>query len=261
MAARNRGIEAEAEKASASRAPKLGVVVLSVCFVAVVATQWQGRQTWQAVDVKGASELSRGAVDSTLAHVVGKEMTDVSFAELRERLLAIPYLSGASVFQKTSNHLGVIVSERIPVAFYIAKNGSVAMVDAEGMMLPAGRKVGAQCLPVLRRKDGATLTKADAIGLARFVQIVPSAMGQEMATYVSEVVLDVERDEVIVVTDGAQWRLRWSQTEHLHAALLDAAALVSSGALANAQNAYMEFDLRWKGQVVVRTVQHSGPLT
>jgi cell division septal protein FtsQ len=258
VAVRKRGMQKEITKAR--RTPGLGVVVLSLCFVAVVATQWQGKQAVRSVEIVGASELSYTIIDSLTKSLVGKHLSEVSFAEVREKLLGIPFLASASVYQQTASRLGVLVVEREPVAVLLSAYGDVTYVDATGAILPSGRLPYHRCLPVVRSASGSELTSEQVSSLARLVCLLPSTLGPQLTSYVSEIVLDANRSELLVMTDGAQWRMRLTDPDQLRDALRSASALVRSESTALHQQRYHEVDLRWAGQIVVRAIHRAEPV-
>jgi cell division septal protein FtsQ len=184
--------------------------------------------------------------------VVGTQLSEVSFAQLREQIMAIPYVASVSVYQKTSDRLGVMVRERVPVAYCLGANGEVSYVDDCGTVLPHRRMTESRCLPVVRDIAHKDLAAEDIARLAEVVRLLPEHVGPQLATYVSEIILDAAHDEILVVTDNARWRLPLGTTPEITSALRNVSALLASNASAAMRNHNVEIDVRWVGQVVLR---------
>lgn len=248
------------EERRVSRTPGVGVVILALCFTAIVATQWQGKQPIQGYDIEGATELSHDMVKALVDDIVGVHFADLSFALLREQILDIPYVASVSVYQKTSDRLGVMVRERVPVAYCLGANGEVSYVDTHGTVLPHRRTAESRCLPVVRDIAHKNLTTKDIARLAEVVRLLPEHVGPQLATYVSEIILDAAHDEILVVTDNARWRLPWGTTTEITSALRNVSAVLASSASASMRNRNVEIDVRWVGQVVLRHCNRLEPV-
>jgi len=132
-----------------------------------------GQTTCASLEIRGAVYSSRARIYSIFAQDFGNSVFNIPLDERRRHLLAIDWVSAASVSRVWPNRLVVTVTERKPVAF--AKlpveessagftNGfRMALIDADGVLLSIPPRVRFR-LPVL---SGVSERQSDADRKAR----------------------------------------------------------------------------------------------
>ncbi len=80
--------------------------------------------------------------------IVGQNLRQVNFDRLEDALNDIPYLNHAVVYTTIDNRLKVRVTERTPIVRLIDENGTSALIDADGYLMPVS-KVTPLRLPVI----------------------------------------------------------------------------------------------------------------
>ncbi|MCZ4408009.1 hypothetical protein O3Q51_04270 [Cryomorphaceae bacterium 1068] len=80
--------------------------------------------------------------------IVGQNLRQVNFDRLEDALSEIPYLNHAVVYTTIDNHLKVQVTERTPIVRLIDENGTSALIDANGYLMPLS-EVSPLRLPVI----------------------------------------------------------------------------------------------------------------
>lgn len=80
--------------------------------------------------------------------IVGQNLRQVNFDKLEDALNAIPFLNHAVVYTTIDNRLQVKVTERTPILRLMDENGTSAMIDTEGYLMPVSR-VSTLRLPVI----------------------------------------------------------------------------------------------------------------
>lgn len=251
---RGRKIKAErTDKQGAIRKrPVLSLVVLAVAFLAVVAAQWHGKQVVAGFVVNGTTNLSKVAVERVVASFEKVHFGELSFADLRDSLELLPYVSSASVYQYGARTVGVDITERQPIAHVVLQNGDLRFIDVAGTVLPETAGSITYCLPVLRKVDGKLLTPAERARMAGMVVEAHTCLGSPLAEAVSELVLDPTSNSVTAVTDIAVWRFDTSTTDRLRQGLFNMQAFWKTASSDVELARVREFDVRWGRQVVVR---------
>lgn len=228
------------------------MALAGVGFLALVATQWQGRQTIDAVCVRGASGLSETAVRAVVDTFRSKSVRDVVFADVRRSVELLPYVQQASVYLSGTCDLTVEVIERTPVAHIVAADGTLRYVDADGNVLPpAPRRLGFN-IPLMRLVGKGAMTDADVRRLATIIVAAGRTLDPVLMQTVSEVRCNVDRGCIDLIGEGITWRLRSDRMQPVEQTFADmnvfwqqaGSRLPSSG---------IEVDLTWRHQVVVRT--------
>lgn len=85
--------------------------------------------------------------------IVGQNLREINFDQLEETLNEIPYLNHVVVYSTIDNRLKVRVTERTPIVRLIDENGTSALIDADGYLMPVS-KVSALRLPVITGRFG-----------------------------------------------------------------------------------------------------------
>ena len=102
----------------------------------------------QETPAVGTVYASRDQVARVFSADAGRSVFDVPLEKRREQVMAIPWVENAWVVRGWPNRMRVVVTERRPMAFVRALNGTLALVDREGVLLPLPRR-GKFALPVL----------------------------------------------------------------------------------------------------------------
>ena len=126
--------------------------------------------------VEGTSRTTPDAVRGALGEFVGKNVLEVSLAEVAEAATRDPWVKEAAVKRLLPGTLRVLVSERTPAALALIR-GAVVVVDDRGTVMgPAGPSMPFD-LPVLTGLEGRTgpaLTDALASGVALLLELQAS---------------------------------------------------------------------------------------
>jgi hypothetical protein len=250
VTARGSGGE-EQSKRNASRAPGVVMALMGVGFLALIATQWQGRQTVDAVVVTGASGLSETAVRSVVDTLRTKAVRDIVFADVRRSVEALPYVRQASVYLSGACDLTIDVAERMPIAHIVASDGSLRYVDAEGTILPpAPRRLGFN-IPLMRVIGQGARQDVDVRRLATIVVAAARTLDPSLYQTVSEIRYDASRGRVDLIAEGITWRVRANRAIPVEQAFADMNVFwQQAGSRLPAHG--VEVDLTWRHQVVVR---------
>lgn len=90
----------------------------------------------RSVEVVGNARLSQDEVVRAAGVEPGTPMLQVDVEEIRARLQAVPRIAAAQVSLAWPAAVRVQVTERVPVAFLVARNG-IQLVDADGVPFEA----------------------------------------------------------------------------------------------------------------------------
>lgn len=99
-------------------------------------------------EAAGLAYASREQVARVFAADAGRSVFDAPLEKRRQQLMTLPWVENAWVMRGWPNRVRVAVTERRPAAFVRALNGTLALVDQEGVLLPLPRR-GKFALPVL----------------------------------------------------------------------------------------------------------------
>lgn len=234
------------------RTPGLVVALLAVVFLALVASQWQGRQVIGRVIITGASGLSLAAVHMVVDTLADKSVRSISLADVREVVERLPYVRSASVHLSGVRDITVDVQERLPVAHVVVQGGELRYVDAEGTVLPPASVRTGHNVPILQSSQGDTLSKADVRTLAAMLVAAAQNLDPVLYQSISEVRLDGARQQAIVTTDEAVWRLPIRDVAVARQALADMDLFWKRTSARLNMTTVNEIDLRWRNQVIVR---------
>lgn len=225
-----------------------------VGFLALVAGQWQDRQSFRGVAVLGATALSEAAIRNAVDSIAGKAQRDVAFADVRAVVERLPYVRTASVYISGEQALTIEVQERTPVAHMVLADGGLRYVDQDGTVLPLpDRRIGFD-VPLIRTSDGGTCAAGDVRAIAAIVTEAQRRLDEGLYQSVSEVVINGATGAVDMVAGGTTWRL--PSLKHLRVLglrrtfgtmntfwTLASQRLPATGSVV---------DLTWNGQVIVR---------
>jgi len=105
------------------------------------------------LDIRGVKYTSRSRIQNVLASDFGGSVFRIPLAERRRRLLAVDWVSTASISRVWPRGIAVTITERTPVAFAKLPIGGTAryrfsLIDSEGVLLSIPRGVRFR-LPVL----------------------------------------------------------------------------------------------------------------
>lgn len=250
MTVRGSGGEERTER-RLNKTPGIVMTLAGIGFLTLVATQWQSKQTIDSVVVRGASGLSRTAVEAIVDTFRMREVGTVVFADVRGMVERLPYVREANVFLSGVCNLTIDVVECIPVAHVVMPNGELRYVDAQGIVLPPPpQRVGFN-IPLIRMKDEGAVKETDVAAIARIVFTASTMLDPVLYQSVSEVCFDARRRCVDLVADGVTWHMNVSDGKRMKGTLADmnvfwrqiASRVPPQGA---------EIDLTWRHQVVVR---------
>jgi cell division septal protein FtsQ len=105
------------------------------------------------VEVKGNHFLSEGEVRELLGPAVGENILSLDIAELKARLRASPWVSGATVRRTLPDTIQVEIGERVPLA--LAEADGLYLMDAEGTLIEIyGPRTAGFDLPIVRGLKG-----------------------------------------------------------------------------------------------------------
>ncbi len=232
------------------RSSGIAISLLIVVFLALFATHWHERQTIEQIEIAGATNLSALQVQAIANRCLSKPRSIVELADVRMKVEQIPFVKKATVHFSGIRNITVDVLERIPVAYVVQANGSLRLVDAEGILLPPTHAVRAFNIPLLRCTNNLTNTT-----VRRAVQILncaESTLQADLFQSISEVVIDGD-GSVVVLTDRLRWRLGRHDIERVSDAFADMNVFWSRTSSSRLAQSATEIDLRWKHHIVVRS--------
>ena len=90
----------------------------------------------RTLTVTGATHASLHAIEQVFDGDVGRSIYLVPLSDRRNELRAIDWIQDVSVARIWPNRIAVRVKERVPVAFVTLPNGTVWMIDGDGVLLP-----------------------------------------------------------------------------------------------------------------------------
>lgn len=107
------------------------------------------------VDVKGQRFLSEGEVRELLGRAVGENILGLDIAQLKDKLLASPWVADATVRRTLPDALQVEIRERVPLA--LAELERLYLMDAAGTLIDIyGPRTAGFDLPIVRGLAGST---------------------------------------------------------------------------------------------------------
>jgi cell division protein FtsQ len=235
--------------------------ILWACVFACVA--WGGKQVrsyllrdpqfdLQELQILGTRYTNRSRIQAVFAPDSGKSVFQIPLAERRRHLLAVDWVSSASVTRVWPNRIVIRVTERTPVAFArLPLAGSVrhwlALIDDDGVLLSIPQKVRFR-FPVL---SGVTEEQTDEERRLRVktMQHLLSDLGPQ-AKDISEINSASTRDvRVIADVDGRGVEL-WLGDQHYRSRYLN--FLSHYGEIRKHSERAGVFDLRLDDRIFAR---------
>ena len=101
----------------------------------------------ESLSISGASHASHRAIEAVFAEDFGRSVYLVPLSVRRTTLSSVNWVKDAAVARLWPNRIVVRITERTPVAFVTVGSGKVALIDEDGVILPAAKDRFA--LPVL----------------------------------------------------------------------------------------------------------------
>ncbi|MCL4820618.1 MAG: FtsQ-type POTRA domain-containing protein [Vicinamibacteria bacterium] len=136
----------------AAGAIAVAVALLAVGYGRVMSAE---RLRVAKVDVRGQQFLSEGEVRELLGPAVGENILGLDIAKLKDRLLASPWVSDATVRRTLPDGLQVEIRERVPLA--LAELERLYLMDASGTLIDIyGPRTAGFDLPIVRGLAGTT---------------------------------------------------------------------------------------------------------
>jgi len=223
---------------------------------AVLGTAWAARSprfAVTAVDVAGQSRLTRDEILAAADIAPGENLLMLDPRGVVARLEALPLVRHAEVIRSFPNRVTLVVEERRP--FTVVNAGGLHWIDEEGVDLGVESRAVALGIPVLSglgpddlRARGRAAAASERVGVGlSLVRLLlrgrTSLLGQ-----ISEI--DVSRAEgpVLYMLDGIEVRLGKDEWDARLGRLQGVLAQ-----LAAAGETPISIDLRFRGQVVLRT--------
>lgn len=168
------------------------------------------------LEIRGAIYANRARIQSVFAQDIGASVFQIPLAERRRRLLAIDWISTASVSRVWPGRIVVSVTERTPAAFAklpigVSARYRFSLIDPEGVLLSIPPRVRFR-LPVL---SGITedQTEADRSLRVKAMQHLLDDLGQQ-AKDISEINAASTQDmRLITEVDGHAVEL-WIGDQH-----------------------------------------------
>jgi cell division protein FtsQ len=112
-----------------------------------------GENTCPSLEIRGALYANRARIENVFAQDFGGSVFHIPLAERRRRMLAVDWVSAASISRVWPNRIIVTIEERRPVAFAKLPIGGslryrLSLIDANGVLLSLPPRVRFR-LPVL----------------------------------------------------------------------------------------------------------------
>ncbi|MBU3742049.1 MAG: FtsQ-type POTRA domain-containing protein [Candidatus Kapabacteria bacterium] len=246
-----RGRSGEQAPMQQMRGPGVVIALCCVGFLALLATQWQGRQPVGGIVVRGATGLSETAIRAVADTFVDRRMRDVVFADVRDLVERLPYVQEASVYMSGTNRLTIDVRERAPVAHVLMSDGSLRYVDVDGRVLPPPPQLVGLNVPLVRSDGNDACTERQLRTAAAMLTAARQHLDEDLMQSVSEVVVDAACDRIDLLAGGVTWKLSGGRTDGFRRTFADmnvfweqaSMLLPTSGAIV---------DMSWQRQIVVR---------
>jgi len=161
----------------------------------------EGSPETPTLGIRGATHASRSAIQAVFAGDSGRSVYLLPLTERRDALRSVVWIKDASVARVWPNQVIVSVAERHPVAFVTLSSSHVALIDEDGVILPAtADRFNLPVLAGIRSQD----TITDRRERVRRMQIVLRELGG-MADKISEI--DVSDHDDVRVTQPYEGRM------------------------------------------------------
>ena len=255
---RGRGGERETMPVAAHTRRGPGVVMALCCigFLALIASQWQGKQRFSGVTVRGATGLSERAIRAAVDSFATKHYRDVVFADVRSVVERLPYVRRASVYVSGEHSLTVDIEERKPIGHVVGADGALRYVDAEGNVLPPpSQRVGFN-VPLIRTVGDRSCTSDQVRTIAALVVQAERMLDASLFQSISEIVVDPATSRTEFRAGDITWKLPSSSVnlngDHSIAGTLADMNVFWRQAALRLPSEGAVVDMRWRRQVIVR---------
>jgi len=199
----------------------------------------------------GIAQVMKAEIDSVFAGDGGRSVFDIPLERRRVQLLALPWAENAWVMRGWPNRLRVVVAERKPVAYVRTRNGTPALMDRSGALLPLPRR-GQFQYPVLAGVDEATPPEERRKQVERMLAVLEDLDRDtpKRAGEVSEIDLsDPENAAVTVAVAGSAILVHLGDGKYLDRYRY---FLQNIGAWQDQFGTVRSVDLKYEKQVIVR---------
>ncbi|API59289.1 hypothetical protein BSL82_08170 [Tardibacter chloracetimidivorans] len=197
------------------------------------------------VDVSGVQRMARLPVYAAALDQPSNAMPLVDLQQIRERLLAQPWVADVSVSRRLPDTLAIRVVEREPMALW-QNQGVVHLVDANGVALQPVDARNWPDLPLIVGPDANLQAKA----LLTLLDAAPA--------------LKAEMTDAVWI-GGRRWDIRFRSGETLALPEGDAAAIRAlklfaklDGAQGLLKRGFVRFDMRLPDKMVIRVTDEPG---
>ena len=200
--------------------------------------------TVRQVEIEGAQNLPRLSIYRELLQGGSDSMLLADLDEMRERLVALPWVKDAEIQRRWPDRLQIRITERKPAALWQWK-GRIRLIDAEGQVLPTPDLAQFGTLPLLVGEHA----RLQAPGILKIVASRPDLSDQvEAALWVGDRRWDVrmKSGETVSLPEGPQAEASWLRFADVH----KQTPLLGRG--------FVRFDLRIPDKMVVRVETDPG---
>lgn len=233
----------------------LSGLLVALCLVGYewVPSAVAGLMTVQHVSITGATRLDRRDILALLNLPGASSLLWLDRAQLTRQVEAHPWVASASVGRALPHTLSVVVVERQPAAWARHADGTV-LVDKDGVVLLPALDVPAEDLPTLVGLASAPLLEGDPATRERirrgldFAECLRDRFGRPVTVDLGDArfLSGYTDSHVFLVNDAFQDA--WRQYLGLESVLREG----------RDQGPY-EFDLRFAGKLIVRTLAKAPP--
>ena len=160
--------------------------------------------TSSEIEIQGAEHLTRAQVLSVFGSDLERDIFKVPLGERRSDLERLPWVAHATVMRLLPNHLRILITERIPVAF-VRQGTELGLVDASGVLLDMPEQTaGHYSFPVLTGLAPADPLSARAARMAVYLKFIKELDGgpQKLSGNLSEVDVSNPEDVKALVANG-----------------------------------------------------------
>lgn len=239
------------QAAQKMRGPGVVMALCCIGFLALIASQWQGKQRFAGLAVRGATGLSERAIREAVDSFATKQYRDVVFADVRQAVERLPYVRRASVYVSGAHALTIDVEERMPIGHVVSADGSLRYVDAEGNVLPPpSQRVGFN-VPLIRAVDDRACTAEQMRAVAGLIVRAESTLDEGLFQSISEIVVDPATMRTEFRAGGITWKLPAGNTKAIAGTFADMNVFWKQASLRLPTEGAI-VDMRWKRQVIVR---------
>lgn len=184
--------------------------VAALLVVALSAAIWLPALQLQQVSISGHDYVDEQQVLSTVENRVGDSVLLLPTAALAEELTEVPGVRSAEVERRWPDGAHITVTEREPLAAVTRPDGSSAILDEEGVELPAEAGEGAALVPLVidpGSDDPEGATEAMVEVLAGLPDPLHEALEEITASSRSDVALDLSLE------DGGSKTVIWGDAQ------------------------------------------------